>query len=107
MTKKYGEPHEFILFYWPWNPEFYQQDENKVWDYHANWYWVDGFDKFVFWNDWEVAARTTMLEDREFKGSILLFAAPDKWSKTGRLIKTIKSIDHTAVFDIVEYNSED
>jgi len=106
MTKKYGEPHEFILFYWPWNPKFYQQDTSKVWDYHANWYWVDGFDKFEFWNDWEVVARMTG-EDQKLEGRVLLIAAPDKWLKTGELLKTIKSVDGNSVFDIVEYRGKD
>ena len=54
FTKKYGEAHEFVLFYWPWNPSVYQTDPNLDWDYHANWYWVNGFDKFKFINDWEI-----------------------------------------------------
>jgi len=103
FTKKYGEPHEFILFYWPWRPNFYQQDSKKVWDYHANWYWVDGFDKFEFWNDWEVSAKTMMLRDRGITDSILLVASPGTWSEPGELLKTIFSADGEAVFDIVSY----
>jgi len=41
FTKKYGEPHEFILFFWPWSPSQYQNDPKKIWDYHSYWYWVD------------------------------------------------------------------
>ncbi|MDD4082800.1 MAG: hypothetical protein PHD05_05440, partial [Sphaerochaetaceae bacterium] len=59
ITKKYGEAHEFILFYWPWDPSDYQSNPTKKWDYHANWYWVNGFDKFTFINDWEVLEKTT------------------------------------------------
>jgi len=54
ITKKYGEPHEFILFYWSWNPESYRNDANLNRFYQSNWYWVDGFDKFYFVNDWQI-----------------------------------------------------
>jgi len=54
VTKKYGEPHEFILFYWPWDPADYRNDENLKRFYQSNWYWVDSFDKFYFLNDWEI-----------------------------------------------------
>ncbi|MFH1705735.1 MAG: glycosyltransferase family 39 protein, partial [Patescibacteria group bacterium] len=103
FTKKYGEPHEFVLFYWPWQPNFYQQDPKKVWDYHANWYWVDAFDKFEFWNDWEVVGKTMMLRDQGITDSILLIALPGTWPKPGELLETIFSADGGAVFDIVRY----
>lgn len=32
FTKKYGEPHEFVLFYWPWNPSEYQTDPHLNWN---------------------------------------------------------------------------
>ena len=54
ITKKYGEPHEFLLFYWPWDPKSYQEDENLIRFGQSDWYWVDRFDKFYFVNDWEV-----------------------------------------------------
>ena len=58
VTKKYGEPHEFILFYggvgepalWSWNPNDYRNDPNLIRFYQSDWYWVDSFDKFYFVN---------------------------------------------------------
>lgn len=54
VTKKYGEPHEFLLFYWPWDPLEYRQDTNLVRYEQSGWFWVDSFDKFYFVNDWDV-----------------------------------------------------
>lgn len=54
ITKEYGEPHEFILFYWPWDPEKYRSDQNLSRFYQSEWYWVDGFDKFYFVNKWDI-----------------------------------------------------
>lgn len=61
VTKKYGEPHEFFLFFWPWDPESYINDPKLIRFYQSNWYWVDAFDKFYFVNDWQVP--TTDNED--------------------------------------------
>jgi len=54
ITKKYGEPHEFLLFYLKWPPQKYQTDPNLIRYYRSNWYWVDRFDKFYFVNDWDI-----------------------------------------------------
>ncbi|MFH1561400.1 MAG: phospholipid carrier-dependent glycosyltransferase [Patescibacteria group bacterium] len=98
ISKKYGEPHEFLLFYWPWDPISYQSDSGKKWDYHANWYWVDGFDKFEFWNDWEVAEKS-----KELSAGTLLVASPGSWNPKGELLEKISFLDQSAAFDLVRY----
>jgi len=57
VTKKYGEPHIFFAFYWPWNVLDFQQ--NKQWEYRDAgtkyaWYWINKLDKITFVNDWEM-----------------------------------------------------
>lgn len=54
VTKKYGEPHEFFLFFWQWSSEKYRNDPNLIRYFQSDWYWVDRFDKFYFVNDWQV-----------------------------------------------------
>ena len=54
VTKKYGEPHEFFLFYTSWDPSKYRDDPNLIRFYQSNWYWTDRFDKFYFINDWQI-----------------------------------------------------
>jgi hypothetical protein len=61
VTKRYGEPHEYLLWYWTWDPKVLQT-QNIEWDYHDNWYWVDGFDKFKFVNDWQMRDYTAALD---------------------------------------------
>lgn len=92
FTKKYGEPHEFILFYWPWPPQNY----HPQWDYHANWYWVNAFDKFYFKNDWDI-------KNTPITSSTLLVTSPGNYPVGGQLIKTINFLDNTPAFDIVSY----
>ena len=59
VTKRYGEIHEFIAFYWPWDVADFQT--NKQWDYHAQWYWVNQLGKFKFINDWEMKSTVEKL----------------------------------------------
>ena len=98
FTKRYGEPHEFVLFYWPWEPAKYQ-NEPKNWNYHANWYWIDGFDKFVFVNDWEVADK---LKVQSAKLKVLLVTSPGNYPEGWNKIKTINFLDGREAFEILE-----
>ncbi len=98
ITKKYGEPHEFILFYWPWDPQKYLTDKNLNTDFHADWYWVNAFDKFKFINDWEV--KTTTIP----KNSLLITSPSNYQAKNSKLLKTINFPNGLPVFDIVTYD---
>lgn len=107
ITKRYGEPHEFVLFYLGWDPKKYQNDDGKKWDYHADWYWVDGFDKFTFVNDWEViggAKCEAPASTQRGEGSekCLLITSPGNYSKGWTKIKTIEFLDGEPAFDILD-----
>jgi 4-amino-4-deoxy-L-arabinose transferase-like glycosyltransferase len=98
FTKKYGEPHEFILFFWPWNPGYYQTDPTLKWDFHADWYWVNSFDKFIFVNDWEI-------KDLKIPAHSLLITSPSNYPAAKATLKnTINFLDNTSAFDIVSYD---
>lgn len=99
VTKKYGEPHEFILFFWPWNPQSYLTDENKILDFHSNWYWVDRLDKFYFINDWEVTSKAACLNGKE---KCLLVAGPDNIPKEWQEIERINFLNEKPAFVILE-----
>ena len=96
ITKKYGEPHEFILFFWPWSPASFQTDPNKVEDFHANWYWVDAFNKFIFVNDWEI-------KDLNLPQKTLLVTSPNNYPDQGIIIDTINYPNQTPVFQLVSH----
>lgn len=110
ITKRYGEPHEFFLFYLKYDPKKYQNAQDKKWDYHANWYWIDGFDKYIFVNDWELTDKVEELKSRRVENNrLLLITSPGNypeampagrqgWSK----IKTINFLDGKPAFDILE-----
>lgn len=98
FTKKYGEPHEFILFYWPWNPSSYQNDLKLEWNMHSDWYWVDGFDKFKFINDWDIKSTSS-----NPSSSTLLITSPNNFPTSYKHLTTIYSPNGSAIFEILSY----
>jgi 4-amino-4-deoxy-L-arabinose transferase-like glycosyltransferase len=99
ITKKYGEPHEFILFYWPWDPKSYQNDPQKNADYYSNWYWVDSFDKFKFVNDWEIKDKTLTPSP-----NTLLITSPDNYNiDVFNKLETIYFKDQSEAFEILKH----
>jgi len=102
FTKKYGEPHQYLLYYWPWDPAKYQSDSAKKWDYHTYWYWVDAFDKFTFVNDWDIPSLNFPTSTR-----ILLVTSPGNYDRLhSQLLDTIYYPNHQPVFDIVKINND-
>ena len=111
LTKKYGEPHEFILFFWPWNPINYKNDPNLIRFYQSNWYWVDRFDKFYFVNDWDIPKE----EKEDFilesggkfdcqKSNCLVITSPGNYPKGWKKLKTIYFLNNKVAFEILENN---
>jgi len=109
VTKKYGEPHEFFLFYWPWDPDEYRNDPNLNRFYQSNWYWVDGFDKFYFVNDWDIPTeewQPFVLESGEIVSCVdikcLLITSPSKVPKKWEKLETVNFLDGSTAFEIYE-----
>ena len=104
FTKKYGEPHEYVLFYNHWDAESYVNDSNLIRFNQSNWWWVDRFDKYYFVNDWSV--KNLILENGDEinckESKCLLVTSPgnaqDNWNK----LETINFLDGQPVFEIYE-----
>ncbi len=109
VTKKYGEPHEFFLFHWPWEPAKYQKDPNLIRFNQSNWYWVDRFDKLFFVNDWEMPKEEweqfKLESGEEFScrcQKCLLITSPDNYPKGWSKLETINFLDKEIAFEILE-----
>jgi len=111
ITKKYGEPHEFILFYnaasssaqWA-QPEKFQNDPNLIRFRQTNWFWVDRFDKFYFLNDWDI--KDLKLESGGevdcHKLKCLLISTPNNHPNSWELTDSIEFLDKKTAFEIYE-----
>lgn len=96
FTKKYGEPHEFVLFYTKYDPAKYQNAPNLVRYFKSDWYWVDSFDKYRFVNDWEIKEKTFGLHNA------LLITSPGNYPINSTKLETIQFLDDSEAFDIVK-----
>lgn len=99
ITKKYGEPHEFLLFYVQYSPKKYQTDSSLARYFKSDWYWVDKFDKYRFINDWEIKENVKCTTSNV---RCLLITSPNNYPEKSKLIKTINFIDGKPAFDIME-----
>lgn len=111
ISKKYGEPHEFLLFYLKYDPVKFTKDANLIRFFQSNWCWVDRFDKFYFVNDWEVpkSGNDFVLESG---GTVdcslttdhcLLITSPDNYPNGWKKLETINFVDSKPAFEI--YNN--
>lgn len=96
ITKEYGEPHEFLAYYLPIAPDKFQSDL-KRWDYHDDWYWVNGFEQFKFVNDWEMLETAKHVEGKR----ILVICSP-KNVVPGAKLTEIKFLNGETAFVLVE-----
>lgn len=98
ITKKYGESHEFVLFYLNYDPEKYREDQNLIRYQKSDWFWVDGLDKFIFVNDWEVKEKAVCGNNNK----CLLVTSPGNYPNNSRILEKIEFLDGKTAFDIVE-----
>lgn len=96
FTKKYGEPHEFVLFYLQYDPYKYQTDKNLIRYNRSDWFWVDCFDKFMFVNDWEIKEKIAGLNNA------LLITSAGNYPPNSHRLGTINFLDGKIAFEIVE-----
>lgn len=111
VTKKYGEAHEYFLFFWPWNPDKYQNDPNAIRFSQSNWYWIDRFDKFYFVNDWQIPRALDQDFVLESGGDVgcmksdvrcLLITSPENFPSGWKKLDTINFLDGKPAFEIYE-----
>lgn len=95
ITKKYGEPHIFYLFYTKYDPAKYQTNRSLIRYQQSNWRWVDGFDNVVFINDWEMKEK---LKDQH--GYVI--STPGNYPGIPPVLKKIDFLDGKGAFEVVE-----
>src|SRR5258706_7200577 len=104
ITKKYGEPHEFFLFFMKYDPEKYIKDPNAIRFFQSDWYWVDRFDKFYFVNDWQIKVAPLLTESRHVidcaHSKCLLITSPDTAPTGWNRLQAINFLNGNSAFEI-------
>ncbi len=104
VTKAYGEPHEYFLFYTKYDPAKYMNDPNLIRFYQSNWYWVDHFDKFWFVNDWQVKDLVTESKHKIdcVTKKCLIITTANNAPKGFKKINDVKFLDGKTAFEMWE-----
>lgn len=95
ITKKYGEPHIFYLFYSQYDPFEYQTNPTLIRYAQSNWRWVDQLDNVHFINDWEMKEK---LKDQH--GYVI--STPGNYPGIPPVLKRIDFLDGKGAFEVVE-----
>jgi 4-amino-4-deoxy-L-arabinose transferase-like glycosyltransferase len=95
ITKKYGEPHIFYLFYSKYDPRKFQKNSTLVRYEKTNWRWVDRLDNLFFINDWEIKEK--LQKEKNF----ILVTSPGNYPPESEVLYSINFLDGSKAFDIV------
>lgn len=96
ITKGYGEPHIFYLFFNQYNPQQYFENPTLIRYSKTNWRWVDRLENIRFINDWEIESKLT--DEKE----AILVTTPDNYPLNAQVLKSVYFLDGTKAFDIVK-----
>ncbi len=98
ISKRYGEPHIFYLFYTKYDPHTYQNNPTLVRYEKTNWRWVDRLDNITFVNDWEAEERL------KESTRALLVTSPGNFPEGAKIIDSVYFLDGSKAFDLVEFD---
>ncbi len=107
ITKKYGEPHIFYMFYNKIDPSILHNQSSVIRFKQTDWLWTDKIQNYYFVNDWQIptsAASTLKLESGEVvstKNSILV-TTPDHVPENATIIDSISFLDGKIAFIILK-----
>lgn len=91
FSQKHDKPFQYILFYWPWEPSYFQSEvEDEP---------VRSFDKFVFVDDFEASGKLKEFEDKR----ILFITQTDRIPQGGKIVKTIDFLHGKPAFKLIKY----
>ena len=100
ITRKYGEPQIFLLFYLKYPPEKYQNDANLIRRKEGDWIKVFAFDKFVFLEDSEVKDIYNSMG--KTKEKVLFIGTAGNFPNSVISLEVINFLDGSPAFQIVE-----
>lgn len=93
-----------------YDPKSYKNDKNLNRFNQSNWWWVDGFDKYYFVNDWQVPKEGFKFVQESKKivdckqAKCLFVASPNNAPKDWIKVKTINFLDGSPAFELYENN---
>jgi len=102
ITRYYGEPHMFTLFYLSFPPDRFQNDKNLVRYKAFDWVWVTNFDKFYFPNLSDLDTRYADIVDKNKGKRILFVGKSGDFPENVEKLYTVDYLNGERAFEIVE-----
>lgn len=108
ISKRYGEPHIFYLFFNKINPDTLNDPNQTVRYPQSDWFWIDKVNGFYFVNDYDTptdkAIESLSLERGEIVSThhSLFVTSPERVPANANILKTINFLDGYKAFVIAE-----
>ncbi|EKD52873.1 MAG: hypothetical protein ACD_61C00210G0003 [uncultured bacterium] len=105
ITKRYGEPHIFYVFFTGLSPEKLQPGPENIRYEKSDWFWTDKIDNVYFVNDWQIPTigiNSLPIESGQEISTArgLLVTSPDHVPVNAHVIETINFLDGSPAFTI-------
>jgi hypothetical protein len=102
LSRTYGEPYMFTLFYTRYDPAKYQNDSGLIRFEENNWIWVLRFDKFYFPDLGDTGTEFQDIVAANPGKKILFIGRQSDFPVSMPRLATIDFLDGSRAFDIVE-----
>lgn len=102
VTRSYGEPHMFTLFYLGWDPADFQNNSNLVRYQSYDWVWVERFDKFYFPDLGDKGTKFEDIKEKNAGKKMLFVGKPGDFPESMPRLDQVYFLDGTLAFEIVE-----
>ncbi len=102
VTRHYGEPHIFALFYLQYPPDSFQTDPNLKRYQSHDWVWVESFGKFLFPDLGDEGTKYQDIINKYPNEDILVVGKPGDFPTDANIVETFYFLDGKPVFEIVE-----
>jgi 4-amino-4-deoxy-L-arabinose transferase-like glycosyltransferase len=104
ITRHFGEPHIFTLFWLKYSPEKYQNSENLVRFQSHDWVWVTQFDKYIFPDLGDPGTAVDDFKSQyQGKGKTLIVGRAGDFSSTDPVLLKISFLNGDDAFVISEF----
>ncbi len=103
ITRHYGEPHIFTLFWLKYPPADYQEDANLVRFQAHDWVWVTQFDKFLFPDLGDKGTQVVDMKEKYLQGKTLIIGRPDDFIDSDPVLKEISFLNGEPAFQVSEF----
>jgi 4-amino-4-deoxy-L-arabinose transferase-like glycosyltransferase len=104
ISRYYGEPHIFTLFWLKFPPADYQNDPNLVRYQSHDWVWVTQFDKFLFPDLYDKGTRVEDMKQKyQGQGKTLIVGRPADFPADDPVLKKVDFLNGEDAFQISEF----